>query len=141
MVRHNIFRQTELERKWFIPILANQTFVGVDGLFDEADKATSVDYSVSQDNDNIILDFGFDSYAGSVRYSYIDNSRLEVENTSIVKLEGNMNDSIRILEKLKIYDKGVERIGYKPVEASVLYVDEEIRIEFNKPFTGVILKF
>jgi len=69
-----IFQVTEPSKIWTVPVTQGKVFYELEALYDENKKILDVPHTVSEEFDNLIIDFGFDTHRGYVKYSWIEYS-------------------------------------------------------------------
>lgn len=94
IIKIEVYKITTPSNKWVVPVIQGKVFYEVCALYDENKRIMDVNYNVSENFDNIIIDFGFDNHIGYVKYAWIEyvDTNNEVEDNQTVNVNVNCDD-------------------------------------------------
>lgn len=95
IIKTEIYEITELSNIWVVPVVQGKVFYEVCALYDENKKIMDVNYNVSESFDNILINFGYDTHIGYVKYAwieYVDDDNIDSNGNQTVNVNVNCDD-------------------------------------------------
>lgn len=142
IIKEELFEQKTPNSVWTIPLKTGYSFPFIEKLFDENNNPVDWEYTLSTNENSIVLDFGIEQHIGAVIYKWRQESTVVEEDGNVVNITVNQtNDNDENLDHqiINITNTKIIEVENKSIHSRHIkvyqFIGEENGVKTYQDFT------